>query len=97
MRVLLVCVVLLVGKARLGENEFLPYPNPACNFFSITIPIDCERYQIDVFDAKGKIVYTNPFVRKGETKINCRDWIPGVYVVAIQAGDIRKTYKLVKN
>lgn len=98
MRVLLICVALVMGKPRAEiESEFLVSPNPAHEFFKIIIPVDFGHCLVDVFNEKGKIVYTNPFMRKGETTINCRDWLNGLYVVVIQADDICKRYKLMKN
>jgi hypothetical protein len=91
--VIWVCLGFYGGAQDAGCNLF---PSPATENFTINIRIESEHYLVEVFDVKGKLVYTNPFIRKGETKINCRDWIPGVYLVAVQAGDIRKTYKLVK-
>ncbi|HLP11374.1 MAG TPA: T9SS type A sorting domain-containing protein [Flavobacteriales bacterium] len=75
----------------------VPFPNPAINVFTVNIPVACEHCLIEVFDSKGKIVYTNPFVRKGETTINCQQWIPGLYIVAVQANDTSVRYKLVKH
>ncbi len=71
-------------------SELKIYPNPAreCTFFEYSIPADCEKSIVRIYNIIGEeIERIEPDGLTGKIKINTFEYEPGLYIVKmINAG-----------
>ena len=75
------------------SNEIKVYPNPTSTSVNITLPPEIEKYQIDIHDIMGKLVYTEIQNENSTTEIEIGTWTEGVYIVNVTANGISKRTK----
>jgi hypothetical protein len=66
------------------------YPNPAQNFFSISVP-DLANAKLRVYNSLGENVYNKFVVSNQVHKIDAASWSPGLYYYTVEA-DGRSRY-----
>ncbi len=80
-----------------AENIHI-YPNPSTQIWTISTTVTSNECKVEVFDAFGKLLDTNPLIRDvGTIEINNSSFQPGVYILRLQYGHTFKTIKLIKN
>jgi hypothetical protein len=73
----------LSAKAHKGLS---PYPNPTRDAVQIDVPANAGHFRIAVFDAAGKMVYSEGPVSKTNTHIvNLKDYQSGTYLLVLVA------------
>jgi len=87
----------------LAKDDFYLYqniPNPVTKTTKIVYELNKESFvHIDITDISGKIM-TSPIVEnegigKHEVNIDCSMFAPGIYFYTIQAGDYKKTRRMI--
>lgn len=85
-----------------GINEIIPFakeififPNPATNYFIITLEASNKSTGIIISDLNGKVMYSTAASGTQNIKVNTKDFAQGVYVVQIQTGEFLKMAKLI--
>lgn len=64
------------------KPEISVYPNPGKDIITIESGIQNDRYQIQVTNYLGEVVYKNE-TSLSNTKINVKDWQEGIYIISI--------------
>ncbi len=87
----------VVANATLGTNEFeianfIMYPNPAQNIFSIALPNGVSEGIVKIYDILGKVV-VNKTINSNENVINISNLVSGSYMVVLRTdyGNATKT------
>ncbi len=73
------------------------FPNPASGRVTVTIPEKLTRFQLDVFDLSGKLVYKHVFYSHALQKVSLdvTGYLQGVYVISLVSDKNRYVGKLV--
>ncbi|MDZ7775451.1 MAG: T9SS type A sorting domain-containing protein [Bacteroidales bacterium] len=79
---------LRANKNRLIDNT---YPVPADKHFYVTTH---QQGDLEIFGPAGKRIYRQPISGKG-AEIECKDWAPGVYTIAVSAGNKTELRKII--
>ena len=91
---------LVVDSATIGmneasvENNIVLYPNPAEDFVNIKIQTS-EKMELNVYDQLGRKMYSQQ-LHESSTRIDMKNWSPGVYLFQLAGGSKRFTRKLVR-
>lgn len=75
------------------------FPNPATDHFLVSIGYEPgETFNILVNDVRGQIVYTAEIkqTNRSFTRVNCRNWPSGLYVVRVIGKDFAFTEKVIR-
>ena len=65
------------------ENQFLVYPNPSSDIFSLVMPSN-EQYKFELFDLNGTVIFDAKF--NGDIyNMDCSDYINGLYIIRVSA------------
>jgi polyhydroxybutyrate depolymerase len=72
------------------------YPNPADQFLEIKFADNAAQHSIQVFDAMGKLVFSELKNNDLIAKININTWQSGAYIVRIQEGKRVESQRFVK-
>jgi polyhydroxybutyrate depolymerase len=83
------------SEAAKTDLNALIYPNPADSFLEIKF-LDNNKRSIQVFDALGKMVYSNVNNNDLFAKININQWQSGAYVVRVQEGNKVDSQRIIK-
>lgn len=79
----------------IGENDWLIYPNPSNDFFTILVKTT-EEYELKMYSISGDLV-TESYDNTGKSIIAVTDLAAGVYVIKLQTeSGIILTQKVVK-
>ncbi len=68
-------------------------PNPTLNIFNIHLPPLSELKSVNIFDAQGRVVFTQD---NGNTHIDMSPYSQGIYVVVLETNTGRVLKKMVK-
>ncbi len=71
------------------------YPNPANNYFNISLGVGNKKVDVIIYDLTGKIIYNNYHLETQNIVVSTKDFMEGVYFVCIQSEDIRETKKII--
>ena len=77
-------------------EEVSIYPNPANNFFSISVASELVDLNIIITSSLGKIVYSGQLTNALST-ISTAQWSAGTYVIQLSNDAVFKNYRLIKN
>lgn len=81
-----------------SEITFLPYPNPTSRYFKIDFGSVNKDAVVTVYNSNGYLVLKNGYDDiSGEISIYTGTYRQGVYLVAVQVGDVLVTKKLIVN
>ena len=64
-----------------GELEWLVFPNPTSDNFTIKIPSNTETYQVNIFNSLSQKIYTQTL--NSILNINAENWAEGIYHIYI--------------
>ncbi len=79
---------LSVEKPKLENISF--FPNPASDFIQVKLPVNADRFTLEVFDLKGKLRKTKQ-VTHGDQQLNISDLPEGMYIMRGRS-DMRNVY-----
>lgn len=71
------------------------YPNPASDFTTVTWSAGSAIATVEVYDANGKLVYTENAAGRTTVKLDMNDWANGIYSVRLIGDDVH-TVRVVK-
>jgi hypothetical protein len=81
------------------ENTFTSsinlFPNPANSHITIDLGSLNQKVHVTIVDITGKVVYTTKATNTQEIEVDTKDFIVGIYMVQIQAGEFNGTKILV--
>ena len=87
------------GTTSVPDNRNLAdvqiFPNPAVNHVTIDLGSNTKKVQVTIADIAGKVVYTTIATDTQEIEVDTKDFMAGIYLVQIQAGEFIGTKKLV--
>ncbi len=72
------------------------YPNPTQQDIVVRAPEEWLEAELTVVNVEGKIVYQQDVQRK-ESFISASNWKPGLYVLTLDNGESRLTFKVMKD
>ena len=78
------------------KNEFVVYPNPVTNNFSIRFPDNLSEINLTLYNNLGQIVLENKAVTSDE-KINIETLNSGIYFYKIASANATQSGKIIKN
>jgi len=88
--------IVLSNKYFAGSNNMLkPYPNPAKETITVSLPNNKKSSQIQIMNINGILIRDIPSSGT-ETNINISDLQPGIYLVKTQGSDGVKVGKFIK-
>ncbi len=65
-------------------------PNPASDLVHITYPTEADQLaQIEIYDAKGVLVFQQKLNHHGLLEVNTKDWKEGLYLLRLMADGIQ--------
>lgn len=76
-------------------KNFVVYPNPTNEFLNLSTGF--SYYELTVFDALGKVLYSENFENSFENQIDISSYRKGIYFVNIKHEDFDKTVKVIKD
>lgn len=82
-----------------GERQVTIYPNPTHGNLKINITggeADVN-YHYDLYNTGGAKVLTGQIIQHGENPVPMQRLSPGVYILILQTGEEKQTYKIIKN
>jgi hypothetical protein len=80
------------------ENEFARiFPNPTSGEFHLQVHPSPDTFDLKIVDTMGKEVESQFGLSPGEIYNLGDGWVRGMYVILIQQGNTRKSYKVVIN
>jgi hypothetical protein len=71
------------------------YPNPASDFTTVTWNAASNVSTVEVYDANGKLVYSENVTGKTQTQLDMNDWANGIYSVRL-IGDQPQAVRVMK-
>ncbi|MBL7883348.1 MAG: VCBS repeat-containing protein [Bacteroidia bacterium] len=77
-------------EATILNNEVIVYPNPASDAITLQYPLGFRKYNLVIYDALGKQVYSEQLSADGinggnaTTQISVSDFAKGMYIVSLQ-------------
>jgi hypothetical protein len=75
------------------SNSFSLSPNPASNYFTISLS-NHKKDEVTVADIAGKIIYTNTIKETPQLEINTSTFSEGVYIVQVKSDEFVFTKKV---
>lgn len=87
------CEITVVKNSQSG-NDFLLFPNPFGDVFTIKFPSEIEEYKVEIIDLKGRLV--NSFTTKSIATVNLNNVNSGIYLIKILYGNEVWTTRLNK-
>lgn len=72
------------------ENEVIVFPNPSGGNFSVVVKKPAEKVTLNLYDVKGKLIYTTSFSVREENQsyqIQLDSWEQGVYYLKADLGN----------
>jgi Secretion system C-terminal sorting domain len=76
--------------------EFLLFPNPAKEYFTVSLPDSEDEWYLEIYDRLGRIKKSIVTKAKDQLAVHVNDFEPGLYFVNINSATYRsKTLKLV--
>jgi hypothetical protein len=83
-------------KENIIQNDFLIYPNPAHNTFSISFSQESgiRSWELEIYDVTGRMVHQQSIRNLVQSEIR-NSFSPGIYLVRVEAGEKMWTEKLV--
>ncbi len=87
------CFAVLSNAEETKPDQFIIYPIPAGNFFSIKSIPSNERSLVKIFDLQGELLLSKTLFGKSENVIN-ENFSPGIYFVQVLTGDKSYVRKL---
>jgi hypothetical protein len=89
-----VAIVCREGDLSIANVKTLIYPNPATSDFTIETNESSAPFNIEVFDALGRMVYFDSDLSSGY-KVHTNGWASGLYSVVVRKENETITQKLV--
>lgn len=85
---------MMVGNQELPNDAGIYlFPNPSQGVFSIHVPEHTTGAELFIYDAAGRLVYSQVLLSKGMNDVRC-NLAQGIYPVVIRAGEIVSTQRL---
>lgn len=87
-----------VTELYIEENNTLLYPNPSNGFVTITSKLITEREaRIFVYNINGQMIEDNIIYLDGQNhyRLDCSDYVPGIYLITIRSNKKTQTNKLI--
>lgn len=80
------------------DTNFIIYPNPITNYFTIFLQSNTSASTLKIFETSGKEVFVKNIIGTGSKKyeINMSAYSNGVYMLKFKDGEITKTLKIIK-
>jgi len=75
-------------------TKFFIYPNPSTNYFTLKSETNFYDYDLKIYDVFGKLIENTKI--NSETKINCSQWLQGIYIIVLQNATATNCYKFIK-
>lgn len=89
------CGVINVGITEVNNNyDFIIYPNPSNNLFTITTNDNTLENTVFVYDIIGNIIWSGSMI--DSVTINASQWEGGIYFVSISDGINQRNQKIIK-
>lgn len=91
--------ILAVNEVEGNKDVFAVYPNPGKDLLNIRFFNQTDKYDITIYDASGRIVFSKSNNTLSHDKIatfNLSQLIKGDYMVTIKSKNINKTVKWIK-
>ncbi|MBA3283476.1 MAG: T9SS type A sorting domain-containing protein, partial [Nitrosopumilus sp.] len=79
--------------AEINTNTFSIHPNPCSSELTITIPPD-QKVKIEIYNLEGKSVAKAENIY-GIFKLNCLNFLPGLYIIKISGTNLIEVKKLI--
>ena len=80
------------------DRNVILYPNPLESKLNIQINnSNNSKYEIEIADVLGKVVYQNLNVQSNNVEVNSVNWSKGVYFVQLKSNNGVEIFKVVKN
>lgn len=85
-----------MAKTNIKVNVF---PNPATNVLHIRLQVPVDDLSVKVIDMKGAIAGTYNFNNSSKTSfdVNVSKLSQGIYILQLQSGELKQTFKFMKN
>lgn len=80
-------------EGNVKDNSFL-YPNPVTDVLRVSLLHGNRNSKMDIFDDKGILIFEANNLTDME-EINTSQWHKGIYIIAIQSGDIWERKKFI--
>ena len=71
------------------------FPNPAIDYLQIETDA-INSGSIRITDLSGRIISETPLQSKN-ARINCQDWLPGIYLISIETATQKSTARMIKS
>jgi hypothetical protein len=81
-----------------ADGTIKVFPNPSNGLFTISVDIDLDQLQVDIYDLQGKQVYgsMDEHVISGfNRQVDLQGLADGMYTIRINTGNVLKTGKLI--
>ena len=86
---------ILGAQADFLEIQFAMYPNPAQDIISFSIPLGIEIATVRIFTSIGQQVLSSEILTNQNT-IDISDINSGTYIVSVESGGTKNSFKLIK-
>ena len=83
-----------INETQPKENEILVYPNPVNDILTINNSLQIKT--IAIYDALGKLIYSENISNQNAIEINTSKWVNGFYFLKANSGNKEFQYKIVK-
>ncbi len=87
-----------IVEATILENEVIVYPNPASSSLTVQYPLGFEKYNLQIFDAVGQVVFSEQLndasgaTGTSNKQIDVSNFAKGMYILSVQT-EYGSTYK----
>lgn len=72
-----------IGNVTQNESDFLIYPNPADNFFTLNSPVKRSNLSLNLFDLFGREVMRSDYINQSEINVERKNLPAGIYSVIV--------------
>ena len=86
---------ILGAQADFLEIQFAMYPNPAQDIVSFSIPLAIEKATVRIFTSIGQQVLSSE-ISANQNTIDISDINSGTYIVSVESGGTKNSFKLIK-
>ena len=86
---------ILGAQADFLEIQFAMYPNPAQDIVSFSIPLAIEKATVRIFTSIGQQVLSSE-ISTNQNTIDISDINSGTYIVSVESGGTKNSFKLIK-
>ena len=86
---------ILGAQADFLEIQFAMYPNPAQDIVSFSIPLAIEKATVRIFTSIGQQVLSSE-ISANQNTIDISDINSGTYIISVESGGTKNSFKLIK-